>query len=88
MTLQPFNTIPLVALTPLELSIPGGTYTVFILNLGPGDLFLKRDGTVAQGDPASFTIPLHESFSVLASGSLWIASDQAGSASVALIPKP
>lgn len=88
MQLQPYNTLTLAANTATQLTTPQGTWTVLILNLGPGNLFIKGANTVSATDPASFELPINLSLTLLVNGSIWIAADAAGKASVALIPRP
>lgn len=86
--LTAYNTLTLDVSTAVELTLPGGTFSVSILNLGPGNLFLKGDSTVGETDSASYELPVNLGLTVLTSGPLWILADAAGRCSVALIPRP
>lgn len=89
-TLQRYNTITLAASTAQQLLIPGPVgpyYYLQILNLGPGNLYIKGDGTVSATDPASFELPINLSISPLVTGGLWILADAAGKASVQMVPQ-
>jgi len=86
-TLQPYNTIAVTAAAQ-QLVAPGpGHYYIQILNLGPGNLFIKNAGTVAAADPASFELPLGLSIMPYVTGGIWVCADAAGKCSVALVPQ-
>jgi hypothetical protein len=86
--LQPYNTIALAASTAQQLVIQNlGHYNLLIFNLGPGNLFIKNDGSVAPGDAASFELPLNLSIAPLVTGGIWIAADAPGKCSVAVVPR-
>jgi hypothetical protein len=91
--LQPFNTIALTTAAQ-QLTIPsGGHFYAQILNLGPGNMFIKNAGTVAAGDAASFELPLGLTFTPYVqgganvTGGLWVCADAAGKCSIALVPR-
>jgi hypothetical protein len=87
--LKPYNTLALAANTATQLQIVGGGhYYIQILNLGTGNIFIKGDSTVGTGDSASYKLPINMSLTPLVAGSIWIMADAAGTASVALLPKP
>ena len=87
--LHSYNTISLTASTATQLTITGGGhYYMEILNLGPGNLYIKGDNTVSATDTASYELPVNMMFSPLIMSYLWVLADQAGKISVALIPKP
>ena len=87
-TLKPYNVVSLAVNTATQLNLPPGHYYVSVLNLGPGNLFFKGDGTVLATDPASYQLPINMTFAPLIGGSIWVLADQAGKASIALLPKP
>jgi hypothetical protein len=87
LTLQPFNTLSLALNTPQQLNTPGpGHYYVQILNLGPGNLYVKGDGTVGISDVASFELPVNQTITPLVRNTIWVSADQVGKASVQLVP--
>lgn len=90
MTLGLYNTVALAATTPVQLSPPGtGHYYLNIWNDGPGDLFVSNVNT-AGANATSFKIGpalLMPPIPVFGPSGVWVASDQAGAISVALLPR-
>lgn len=86
--LQPYNTVALTASVANHLVIQGGGYyNLLILNLGPGNLYIKNDGTLAPGDPASFELPINLSIAPYVTGGIWVLGSEDGFVSVALVPR-
>jgi hypothetical protein len=90
--LQPYNTIALTTAAQQLTIQQGGHYYVQILNLGPGNMFIKNASSVAVGDAASFELPINLTFTPYIQGglnvtSLWVCADAAGKCSVALVPQ-
>jgi acyl CoA:acetate/3-ketoacid CoA transferase beta subunit len=93
MTLGLYNTVTLVATTPVQLLPPGTAHYFFeIYNDGPGHLYISNANTVganatsfALATGQTITLPVMGGTDV--SSGVWVASDQAGTASVAMLPR-
>jgi hypothetical protein len=80
----PFQSLALTASTPVRLALPGAAQ-LYILNTGPGNLYVSA-GNTPGANAASLMIPPLKSMTFGATaGSLWVASDQNGGASVAVL---
>lgn len=87
------NTVPLGAGTPYQLIVQStGNTNFFILNSGPGNLYLRYGQPPATGDPSSITIPASLGrfvlFPVTGNDGVWALADQTGSISVLVLDNP
>lgn len=93
-TLGPTNTLSLQANTPCQLvASSSGRTNFFVLNTGPGNLYLRYDAPPAgAGDPAAVELPVGKdwftNFPVYGHDGIFMLADQTGTASVMNMPNP